>query len=253
MSKIAKGTLTLIPTPLSDEHPLEPVALSLLLKAATECLEESIFVIEDLKPGRRRWLHFGLPREVVDKFVLYNEHTEKTVIEQLLNDLKSGKNVYLMSDGGLPAFCDPGVHLVHMCHKERIKVTATPFPNSVMLALSLSGLSHEEFYFAGFLPLEENSRKEKIKFLINESKITSIVMDTPYRLKRVLNEFDQEHTCKIFLALDLGMVSEELFYASPKEILGQLLEFKREFILIVPAKFKRNEEKGMTKRDKTWY
>ena len=69
------GTLTLIPTPLSEVGELEPVAFRLLNSAATTEADNSLFVIEDLKPGRRRWLSFKLPRETIESFILYNEHT----------------------------------------------------------------------------------------------------------------------------------------------------------------------------------
>ncbi len=229
-----KGSLTLIPTPLSEEGVLEPVAFSILESAALNDPETSVFVIEDLKPGRRRWLQFKLPRSAVESFVLYNEHTADTVSKELLASLKSGKNVYLMSDGGLPAFYDPGIELVRMCHQNHIKVTSTPFCNSVVLALALSGLSHKKFWFEGFLPLDNAERSSVIKKLMS-AKHTSILMDTPYRLKRVLEEMQEvwSGNKKVFVALDLNCPTEELKLGTPNELLGSITDFKREFILIL--------------------
>lgn len=232
------GILTLIPTPLSETGVLEPVAFELLTKAATENRESSVFVIEDLKPGRRRWLSFKLPRDIVEEFVLYNEHTAKTAAPELLAELKNGKNVYLMSDGGLPAFYDPGVELVKLCHQNSIKVTATPFANSVALALALSGMDHKKFWFEGFLPLDNAERMTVIKKLLSQ-KHTSILMDTPYRLKRVLEEFQEAWALgqgpkkTLFVAMDLNTESEELRRGSPAELLSKISDFKREFIMIV--------------------
>ena len=229
------GTLTLIPTPITEVGDLEPRAQELLLKAATEEVEHSIFVIEDLKPGRRRWLGFKLPRESVDSFVLYNEHTAVTVSKELLSELQKGKNVYLMSDGGLPAFYDPGVELVNLCHQNKIRVTSTPFFNSVSLALALSGFSHKKFWFEGFLPIDSDERHKAIKNILN-LKTTAILMDTPYRLKRVLEEFQSEWGStkkKIFVALDLNAPTEELHRGTPKELLSVITDVKREFVLIV--------------------
>lgn len=231
------GILTLIPTPLSEGGELELVAFRLLTKAALEDSENSIFVIEDLKPGRRRWLGFKLPRESVDHFVLYNEHTATVVSKELLCALQSGKNVFLMSDGGLPAFYDPGVELVRMCHQHHIKVTSTPFCNSVVLALALSGFSHKKFWFEGFLPMDSDERILVLKKLLSQ-KHTSILMDTPYRLKRVLEELE---TCwssnttskKIFVALDLNSESEFLALGTPKEILKSIEDYKREFVMVI--------------------
>jgi 16S rRNA (cytidine1402-2'-O)-methyltransferase len=231
------GTLTLIPTPLSETGELEPRAFALLNMAATEENENSLFVIEDLKPGRRRWLQFKLPRECIESFVLYNEHTAGVVAKELLGHLQSGKNVFLMSDGGLPAFYDPGIELVKLCHQNHIRVTSTPFFNSVVLALALSGFNHKKFWFEGFLPLDGNERISVLKNLLAQ-KYTSILMDTPYRLKRVLEELVESWgsnpaSRKIFLAMDLNCETEELRLGSPKELLNSLTNFKREFVLII--------------------
>lgn len=229
------GKLTLIPTPLSEDGELEPQAFRTLLKASTEERDTSVFVIEDLKPGRRRWLGFKLPRECVDSFVLYNEHTAATVAKELLGELQKGKNVFLMSDGGLPAFYDPGVELVNLCHQNKIRVTSTPFFNSVSLALALSGFSHKKFWFEGFLPIESDERQKAIKNILG-LKTTAILMDTPYRLKRVLEEFQAQwggSKKKIFLAMDLNASTEELRRGTPKELLDVITDVKREFVLIV--------------------
>lgn len=229
------GTLTLIPTPLSEEGELEPRAFRLLNEAATNERENSVFVIEDLKPGRRRWLGFKLPRDCVESFVLYNEHTAQTVSKELLAELQKGKNVFLMSDGGLPAFYDPGVELVNLCHQNKIRVTSTPFFNSVSLALALSGFSHKKFWFEGFLPIDSEERAKAIKNILN-LKTTAIVMDTPYRLKRVLEEFQSawgSSKKKLFVAMDLNAETEELQRGTPKELLNVINDVKREFVLIV--------------------
>lgn len=234
---ISPGTLTLIPTPLNDDGVLEPIAFALLKKAALEEKENSVLVIEDLKPGRRRWLHFSLPREAVESFVLYNEHTAKVASMELLQALKSGKNVYLMSDGGLPAFYDPGIELVSLCHKNKIRVTSTPFCNSVVLALALSGFSHKKFWFEGFLPMDGDERITVLKKLLIEHH-TSILMDTPYRMKRVLEELAEcwssnTTSKKIFLAMDLNSEKESLMLGTPLELLKSIEDYKREFVMVI--------------------
>ncbi len=230
------GKLILIPTPLSESGVLEPVAFAILNEASTSFVESSVFVIEDLKPGRKRWLEFGLPRHIVDHFFLYNEHNALESSKLLLDEIKIGKTVYLMSDGGLPAFYDPGIELVRLCHQHKIKVTSTPFFNSVVLALALSGFNHRKFWFEGFLPLDQVDRKSVIKKLLI-SKETSILMDTPYRLKRVLEEISEVASQsgfkkKLFLALDLGKSNEELILGTSSEMLEVIKDFKREFVLL---------------------
>ncbi len=226
-----QGTLTLIPTPIDEENPLEQVACELLKKAASEEREKSLFVIEELKIGRQRWLRFGLPRDCVDSFILLNEHNAATVSKDLVKELKAGKNVFIMSDGGLPAFCDPGRELVDLCHKEKIKVTSTPFANSISLALAMSGFPHSRFVFEGFLPAKTEERQAALKNILNEKR-TVIMMDTPYRLKKLLEDLTSSQR-EIFLGLDLNAKNEELLRGKAKEILSCLSEYKREFILIL--------------------
>ena len=229
-----KGVLTLIPTPIDESSPLETTAKELLLNATNN--QNSIFVVEDLKPGRRRWIRWGLPRETVNQFHMYNEHNAKEAAQQLLTSLTDGKNVFLMSDGGLPAFCDPGIELVDLCHRKKIKVTSTPFPNSVALALSLSGLNHNKFNFEGFLPIDKSMRK-KVYLSLAKSKRTSIIMDTPYRLKRCLEELSNYlKNREIFLAINLNDPEQELLLRDKAfNIINELTDYKHEFIIVIPG------------------
>lgn len=241
------GVLTLVPTPIDEFSPLEQTAFGILKKATTEDAEKTIIAIEDLKPGRRRWLRWGLSRESVEEFVLYNEHSAKDVSQTLLTELKAGKNVYLMSDGGLPAFCDPGIELVELCHKNGVKVTSTPFANSISLALAMSGFNHDKFVFEGFLPRDKKERSNAVDSILKEPR-TTIIMDTPYRLKKVLEEFNsamkkQHRRREVFVALDLNNPeAEQLLRGLPGEIIKKLEIFKREFIMILaPLKDRRGK------------
>jgi 16S rRNA (cytidine1402-2'-O)-methyltransferase len=228
MTKIM-GILTLIPTPIDDEGLIDSRSLNLLTEAQKDV--NSLFVIEDLKPGRRRWLSWGLDRARVESFILYNEHTKVAVVPELIQKLKEGFNIYLMSDGGLPAFCDPGKDLVDLCHQNKIRVTAAPFDNSIALALALSGFNHAQFYFRGFLPVKAELRAPAIAEIV-KSKQTTILMDTPYRLKKILEEL-QDFPREIFLAMNLNSASELLLRGSVASIRASLTLEKAEFILVL--------------------
>jgi len=230
------GKLYLIPTPIDGESRLCNENFDLLMNA---CLnkERSIFVMEDPKPARRAWIRFGLDREFIDEFVYYNEQTRSEVLEELVNKLKSGKDVYLMSDCGLPAFCDPGVRLVDRCHDLGIQVTSGKFNNSIVLALALSGFSHDKFNFYGFAPRKSPERERGILDFIRCSK-TSILMDTPYRMEKLLGEiFELERINKIsgtyLLAMNLNKPEECLIRGKISSIRSNLSEGqKSEFILV---------------------
>ncbi len=141
-----------------------------------------------------------------------------------------------MSDAGLPAFCDPGQVLVDACHEGGLKVTSTPFPNSIALALALSGFSHARFYFAGFLPANSDERKRELERLAKMND-TIILMDTPYRMAAVLNDIAQGAGLKkrkCFLAMDLNGADELLVRGDCSEVNARVKTMgKREFIVVL--------------------
>jgi 16S rRNA (cytidine1402-2'-O)-methyltransferase len=226
------GQLILVPTPISDEWPLETTALELIKK---DCLDQEVIIcVEEHKVARGRWLKWGLPRECIERFVLFNEHTQDKIQPQLLRELKLGKRIFLLSDCGLPAFCDPGQKLVDACHRHHIKVSSTPFPNSVALALALSGFSHQSFIFCGFAPLKDPERGEWLKKYLRSPE-TLILMDTPYRLHRLLKELEGLNCVReIFLGLDLNSSQELLLRSKVGELLKKITAAdKREFVMVV--------------------
>ncbi len=229
------GILTLIPTPIDDESPLELVALALLQEHCL--LENTVLLVEELKIARRKWIKWGLPREAIERFVAFNEHNMAEEAAKYLEKLKNGCDVFVISDCGLPAFCDPGQHLVDLCHQQGVRVTATPFGNSIALSVSLSGFAFKEFIFRGSLPRRED---ERIRFFkeVNREERMQILMDTPYRLRKLLEE-GKEHLStqrEYFLGLNLNMQTEVLLRGSMSK-LAKLNPFdKAEFIFVVGPK-----------------
>lgn len=224
--------LILVPTPIQEDLPLETVALKRLLE---DCLKEDVLIlVEEHKVARGRWLKWGLPREAIEKFILVNEHSQEKILPDLMKQIKSGKRAYLMSDAGLPAFCDPGQILVDACHKQGIKVSATPYPNSISLALALSGFSHNTFVFSGFIPVKEPERNLWMKKELKRSE-TLIWMETPYRLMKLLEEMKGlTGSREIFLGMDLGGNEEKLLRGSISSLLGHFKEpSKHEFVMVI--------------------
>jgi len=227
--------LILIPTPIDEESALHPSAQQLLSSLNPD---RDVLLVEELRECRRRWLRWGLAREWVDRFVVYNEHTRDDLKSKIIVDLKAGKRHLLMSDCGLPAFCDPGQELVDLCHANRINVSSTSFENSIALAIALSGFPHQEFHFYGFLPQKTDVRESKIQSILKQ-KWTSIVMDTPYRLAKLLQELSraQQHLQlqrRYFLAMNLNQPQQLLLRGELSALLKHLaVTEKQEFILLV--------------------
>lgn len=224
--------LILVPTPISDDLPLETVARERLLIEAMK--ENVLLLVEEHKVARQRWIKWGLPREAIEKFILFNEHTQDKILSDIVKDIKTGKNAYLLSDCGLPAFCDPGQRLVDLCHKSGIKVTATPFPNSIALSIALSGFPHDRFSFCGFIPVKEPERTDWMKRELKKTE-TLIWMETPYRLAKLLEEMGKLGIKRdVFLGMDLGAPNEKLLRGGINWLMKQVeTQEKREFVLVI--------------------
>ena len=163
-----------------------------------------------------------------------NEHNESEGTEDIIIALLSGQSVALISDCGTPSFADPGTFLVKRCVDSGIPVTTIPGASSLMGAISLSPLPLNEFLFAGFLPRRDPERREKLAYL-KTLKMPIIIMDTPYRMGKLVNEiglqFGKDQI--VSLAVDLTLPTEALFFGRVGEVAVNINKRKGEFILIV--------------------
>ena len=229
------GKLILIPTPIS-QYELHHQTKELLLE---QIGKKSLIVVEEAKTCRRRWLAWGLPRESIAEFEIYNEHNRDEQIDHFIAILKTGRNICLMSDCGLPAFCDPGRRLVARIHDHGLNLTSAYFDNSVLLALALSGFVHESFWFAGFLPKQTPERKQ-LYSMIEKRGETTIIMDTPYRLNKILEELSLDAKAKnweYFLACDLLSEKELLIRGNINKLIKANKGEKREFVAVISSKY----------------
>ena len=243
---MSPAQLILVPTPIADHLLLPPETFARLKQASAD--ESHLILVEEPKQSRRRWLNWGLERQVIDRFIYYNEQTCSELNLKLLEHLKQNKgDVYLISDGGLPAFCDPGQKLVNLCHLHQIRVSACSFSHSVALALALSGFKIESYFFMGFVQRKDPQRQEQLMQLIQNPQCV-VLMDTPYRLESLLKQMNQcekqqEMNWRYFLATDLNKASEQCLRGSMEFILSQYKSGKKEFILI-----KESNDSGAKKR-----
>lgn len=219
-----KGILYIVATPIGNLHDITLRAL--------EVLNQSDGIICE---GFRSASTLLKKLEIKNKnLTLLDEHNEKTQSDEILSMLLSGQQLALISDCGTPAFQDPGSHLIARCHELGIQVISIPGPSSLMTALSLSPLPIKEFYFAGFLPQKKPDRLRKL-MSIKKLQLPIILMDTPYRLKKLLCEVSEHFgsNTMVALALDLTLPEEELFFDRIGEIIKRVQDRKGEFILIV--------------------
>ncbi|MEZ4873820.1 MAG: SAM-dependent methyltransferase [Bdellovibrionales bacterium] len=169
-------SLTVVSTPIGNDLDITHHALSAIAAADLVIGEERKVTTRFLKSHQLT----GRPIE------LLNEHSDSEDLIFLAKQCES-KNVVLISDCGTPGFCDPGAELVDLCHKKNIPVAVAPGASSLMAFLTLSGLRLDQFYFRGFIPANNEKRSRSWKDL-KPSLVPFIIMDTPYRLQKTLEE-----------------------------------------------------------------
>lgn len=210
------ASLYLIPVPIADS---EKAALSYPRLTAI-IAELTEFVVEDLRSARRALRNLGFEGDF-DRcvFHLHNEHTGAKGLETIINSLKKGKDVGLISESGMPAVADPGSMVVAAAHEANIRVIPLPGPNSIILALAASGLNGQQFAFHGYLPKERKDRIKKLKEL--ESRIKAgegaqIFIETPYRNSHMLEDILQNCSSgiKLCVASDINGSNERIICKS---------------------------------------
>ncbi len=194
--------LYLVATPIGDDADLSPRAVRLLLDAKLVIGEEFRPLTTLLKKiGRPRTMPNARanPPELADLEVL-NEHS-KTIDIRVLADRvvaihKAGGFTALMSDCGTPGFCDPGAPLVAELRHQGFVCSAAPGASALMCLLSLAGVRLDQFLFRGFLPASREDRDAAVKEVVREKRPV-IVMDTPYRLEKLLAELSSAMPTRI--------------------------------------------------------
>lgn len=200
------------------------------LRALNLLREAEVIIGEETKPLFQLLKHHQILRPAVAEFL--NEHS-KDVDYDFFVGLCREKKVVLVTDCGTPGFCDPGALLVQRCRKEKIPVTAAPGASSLMVLLSLSGLNLKEFYFRGFLPANNEKRRQELLHL-KKVKVPLVLMDTPYRFRALLEDLRDTHgQSHCVLGLNLTQTNEQIIDSSLSQLDLTTLPEKAEFILVI--------------------
>lgn len=171
-----QGKLYLCATPIGN---LEDITMRVL-----RTLEEvDLIAAEDTRNSIRLLNHFHIKTPMTS----YHEYNKTDKGHTLVEKMRQGMNVALITDAGTPAISDPGEELVRLCYEEGIEVTSLPGAAACITALTLSGLSTRRFCFEAFLPAEKKERQEILSELVQESR-TMIIYEAPHRLVRTLGE-----------------------------------------------------------------
>ncbi|XXQ67569.1 SAM-dependent methyltransferase [Neisseriaceae bacterium B1] len=173
-------TLYLIPTPLGA-----PDTPCLLPHEQTQIVHITDFVVEAEKTARAHLKHLGVQTPIRElNLQTLNEHTPKANIAALLQPLRNGRDLGLVSEAGCPAVADPGADLVALAHQEGFEIRPLIGPSSILLALMASGANGQSFAFKGYIAAEKSERAGSLKDLETRSRQaneTQIFIETPYR------------------------------------------------------------------------
>jgi 16S rRNA (cytidine1402-2'-O)-methyltransferase len=171
-----KGVLYLCATPIGN---LQDITLR-----ALECLKEAdLIAVENIEHSRKLLSHYGIGTPLIS----YRESNRGKKSRIILERLRQGAKVVLISDAGMPAISDPGYYLVHLLLEEKIPFTVLPGPSAALTALIISGYPVKRFVFWGFLSRKKGELRKELEAIAREDK-TVVLYESPHRLKATLTE-----------------------------------------------------------------
>ena len=230
------GTLFVVSTPLGNLEDITVRALRILKEA-------DWIAAETVEHTKNLCRHYG----IATKLTSFNQHNQRRKGPELIEELKAGRSVALVTNAGTPAISDPGVFLVAGALKEGIRVSPVPGPSAVTAALSASGVRADTFLFCGFLPPRSGKRRKELEAL-RPLPHTLVFFEAPHRLKEMLEDVGavlgdravvvHKEMTKLFEGTVEGSVASVLGRLSEEEVRG-------EYTLVVAGCEKKDKEQAL--------
>ena len=218
------GTLYLVATPIGN---LEDITLR-ALRTLKEC---DVVAAEDTRRTGQLLKHFDISKPLLSYF----QFNEAKRSEQIIERLRRGEKVALVTDAGSPGISDPGERVVKAATAAGLRVESVPGPSALVAALTASGLPTEEFHFIGFLPHKSGQRRRELERLKSIAG-TLVFYESPYRVGKLLVELNDLFAGRqVVLARELTKKFEEYLRGTPAELLEVLQKrsLKGEFVVLV--------------------
>jgi|AntRauTorcE11897_2_1112592.scaffolds.fasta_scaffold01461_10 16S rRNA (cytidine1402-2'-O)-methyltransferase len=222
------GTLSLVATPIGNLEDITYRAVRILAAADYILCEDTRVTGVLLK---RYEINGSLRR--------YDAHTSEHTHETILNDLAAGKHIALVSDAGTPGISDPGVYLVQRARAAGALIEVIPGPSAVTAAISLAGISGNQFIFLGFVP----QKKGRATFFntLHQYPVPAVFFESTHRIVKTLESLKESlPTAQVSLARELTKLHEEFLVGTAAELLDILevtpVKKKGEFVVIVDTK-----------------
>ena len=221
---LTAGTLYLVATPIGN---LEDITLR-ALRTLKEC---DVVAAEDTRHSGLLLKHFGISKPLLSYF----QFNEAKRSEEIIERLRRGEKVALITDAGTPGISDPGQRVVAAALSQGFRVEAVPGPSALTTALPASGLSTGEFHFVGFLPHKSGQRLKKLEEL-KQVPGTLVLYESPYRVLKLVEELGSVlPERKVVIGRELTKKFEEFLRGTPAQLLETIRNrsLKGEFVVMV--------------------
>lgn len=224
-----RGRLYVVATPIGHLDDISPRAVATLKNVG-------VVAAEDTRVTKKLLNHY----DIVTPVVSFHHHSSRSALHSIIDQLKSGVDVALVTDAGTPGISDPGGLLVAAAYDAEIPVIAIPGPSAVAAALSVSGLPTDRFVFLGFLP-HKKGRATMFRD-IADNRITSVFFESPHRIMKTLAAMREGLTTDrlVVVCRELSKMYEEVVRGSTAYVYDVFADnpgkVRGEFVIIVSAK-----------------
>lgn len=205
------GALYIVPTPIGN---LEDVTF----RAVRVLKEVDLIAAEDTRHSQVLLNHYDIRTPVTS----YHEHNERSKARELVEQLRHGTSIALLTDAGTPMISDPGYRLVIEAIGAGVQIVPLPGPSAVTAALSAAGLPTDRFGFEGFLPAKKSARRSALQALKDDTR-TLIFYEAPHRLKETLADMAEIFgNREVAIGREISKVHEEFLRGAIREILAKV-------------------------------
>ncbi|MEL0183458.1 MAG: 16S rRNA (cytidine(1402)-2'-O)-methyltransferase [Bacteroidota bacterium] len=216
--------LYIVPTPIGN---LEDITL----RSINVLIDSDLVLCEDTRRSKILMSHYKINTQL-KSFHKFNEHKE---VDSIVDQIKEGKKISLISDAGTPGISDPGFLIVRTCIESEIEIECLPGATAFVPALINSGIPSDKFVFEGFLPVKKG-RKTRLETLSNEKR-TMIFYESPHKILKTLNDFKLNFGSerKISISRELTKVYEENIRGTVEEVISFFgdKKIKGEIVIVV--------------------
>ena len=227
------GKLYIVATPIGNLDDITLRAINILKSV-------DIVVAEDTRNSLKLLNHLQISKPLMS----YYRHKEEVKYEKILEKIKEGKNIAIISDAGTPIISDPGEVIVKAAIKENIEVIPIPGACAAITALMAGGVDTKKFVFYGFISINKKLRKKELEEIKKENK-TIILYEAPHKIKNTLEDLKEYiPERKIIICRELTKIHEEFIRGTAEKIKKKITEPKGEYIILIDSNPEEVEEEN---------